>query len=138
MVWLEYDIYISSYLDIHTESSTCPDEYFSRCTNGQCIAFHMKCNKVRNCNDGSDEEHCGKYTNNSWYKKSWTFQRYIFKCDVCVCYAIVLSNYSNRELIWIFYNIIVLDFGQDAQVSSVTYFDGKFNTISYKIHVMAH
>ncbi len=33
---------------------TCPPEDF-RCTSGQCIAGHLRCNGLEDCADGSDE-----------------------------------------------------------------------------------
>lgn len=33
-----------------------PDEL--QCGNGQCIPASLRCNKITDCHDGSDEHHC--------------------------------------------------------------------------------
>ncbi len=42
-------------------SHTCKPGQF-KCTNGQCIAGNLACNKVDDCVDGSDEEGCPEET----------------------------------------------------------------------------
>lgn len=40
------------------KTSACPNDKF-RCKNGQCIDYHLVCNKVSDCSDDSDEPaHC--------------------------------------------------------------------------------
>ena len=45
-------------MDCKKENSTCPTGQFT-CNNGQCIDYHLVCNKIPNCSDESDEPaHC--------------------------------------------------------------------------------
>ncbi len=54
-VWSQKNVKYSCFL---TESRICPTGYFS-CKNGRCVPGNRQCNKVDDCQDGSDEQNCG-------------------------------------------------------------------------------
>lgn len=40
--------------------SDCKDDEF-QCKDDKCISISEKCNGIKDCLDGDDEEHCGKF-----------------------------------------------------------------------------
>ncbi|XP_046862418.1 low-density lipoprotein receptor-like [Xenia sp. Carnegie-2017] len=42
----------------------------SKCGNGQCILSHWKCDKIKNCMDGSDEVGCGSCSSSQFRCRS--------------------------------------------------------------------
>ena len=43
-----------------TDEPLCPQENWLACGDGNCIERGLFCNGVKDCNDGSDENACGK------------------------------------------------------------------------------
>ncbi|CAE1329893.1 unnamed protein product [Acanthosepion pharaonis] len=52
-----------------------------RCINGQCIDFHLKCDNIKQCKDGSDEQYCGEKTTVQPGRCTWDQ----FRCDNGQC-----------------------------------------------------
>ena len=65
-----------------TKISGCMSDQFT-CADGQCVPITARCNSVRNCRDGSDEQNCG---NNS-------YPGLYFCCFIIVLYLSCLLNY---------------------------------------------
>ncbi len=91
-----------------SERSTCGEVYF-RCGSGQCVLYEERCDGVRSCHDGTDEEACGMYvvfniTLLIYAEKNMVLQHHAFKDSIFTiaiisfinCLAMIYTyNYSN-------------------------------------------
>ena len=50
-----------------TDEPLCQNANELACGDGSCIAKGLFCNGVKECNDGSDENVCGKYNGTVWW-----------------------------------------------------------------------
>lgn len=57
----------------------CSDKEF-RCTDGSCIAEHWYCDGDTDCKDGSDEQNCRKYLEESLSKVLFTLENRYLDC----------------------------------------------------------